>query len=377
MLNFLKIIQQRIYRDRKRLDINTKYVLRKEITQMGNFVEIWFLTKGCQWDASGGCVMCNYGKGHNINENEMISSISQAINEAGSNISELAITPSGSFLDTNEVPISVRHFIYDKIKKSHIDRFIFETRVDTITKSNIKELKEYLPNKKISIEIGLETSSQWISNFCLNKGTDINDYMSKFKLLKECDIEIIANISLGIPFLSENQSIESAVKTIKWAYKYGADNTVIFPLHVKPYTLSAVLYEKGFYNPISLWSLIHVLNLVPIDYLEKTQISWYKNYYTDPSKIIASPYTCPCCFDKIICLLDEYRATCSIEILKKINSFTCSCKTKWLETLNLCEYSSLDLDSLYYTYEELSKHFSITSWWDKNKNAIYSQLKNM
>jgi len=372
MAQFLKEIQKKIYKNRKALSKEIKYVVRKEITVRGTFIEIWFMTKGCQWDASGGCVMCNYGKGHNISTDEMIYSINQALKEAGLHINELIITPSGSFLDANEVPIQVRNYIYDKVASSKIERFVFETRAETITNKSIKELCEKIPPENLAVEIGLETSNQWINKYCLNKGNIIENYINAIKILKSNKVQSILNISLGIPFLSEKEAIEDTINSLKWAFSIGADSVVLFPLHVKPGTLLNVLYKKGYYKPVSLWSLVAVLNSIPELYLKNTQISWYRNYYTDKSKIIASPETCHRCQSQILNLLDKYRATCSKKIVNTLNNFECDCKTKWKNELIT---NNADLpERVFDIYKKISQEYFSQQWWKANETIIKNEL---
>lgn len=368
----LKKIQQEIYKVREPLSEDIKYVVRKEKTVNGIFAEIWFLTKGCQWDSNGGCVMCNYGKGHSISSDEMIIAIDKALEEAGNDIYELAITPSGSFLDESEVPQQVREHIYKRISECNVKRFSFETRVETITNTNIKELKKDLNSIQLAIEFGLETSNDWIRKYCLNKATNVSNYLNAIKILKSFDIETLINISLGLPFLSENESIIDTIESVNWAYEHGADSVIIFPIHVKPGTLVNILYHNKLYHPISLWSLVKVLNSIPSQHLHKTQISWYKNYYTDNSKIISSPSTCEFCYPDIISLFDEYRATCSKSVVRKLTEYNCNCKSQWKENL-LGEPLPLKKRVLN-AYEKLAIDFFTEKWWNTNKNRILTEI---
>ncbi len=369
----LKKIQREIYKARKPLSKDIKYVVRKEQTVNGIFAEIWFLTKGCQWDASGGCVMCNYGKGFTISHEEMIISIDNALQEAGNDIYELAITPSGSFWDEREVPRNIREHIYMRVSESNVKKFSFETRVETITEKNIKELKKHINSKLLAVEFGLETSNDWIRKNCLNKGSNLADYLIAIKTLKSYEIETLVNISLGIPFLSENESIIDTIESINWAHESGADSVIVFPIHVKPGTLVNVLYQNKLYHTISLWSLVKVLDSIQVEYLCKTQISWYKNYYTDASKIISSPGSCKYCYSHVISLLDEYRATCSKSVIDKLNEFDCRCKSHWGEKI-LIEPISLK-ERTFNSYKHLGINILTPKWWNENENRIIKELQ--
>ena len=50
-------------------------------------------------------------------------------------------------------------------------------------------------------------------------------------------IHIIANVLLGIPFLSVRQRIEDAISSICDLLERGIDEIMLFPVNIKPYTL--------------------------------------------------------------------------------------------------------------------------------------------
>lgn len=70
-----KQVMKCIYEKRKSLDHNILYNARIEKVEHGNYVEIWFMTKGCQWDAKGGCTICNYGKNLLLQMKEQVKEI--------------------------------------------------------------------------------------------------------------------------------------------------------------------------------------------------------------------------------------------------------------------------------------------------------------
>ena len=66
----LKNVMQKVYNDRKPLKREIISQVRTETVNDSAFCEIWFMTKGCTHDAEGGCTMCNYGKGHDVDETD-------------------------------------------------------------------------------------------------------------------------------------------------------------------------------------------------------------------------------------------------------------------------------------------------------------------
>ena len=110
------------------------------------------------------------------------------------------------------------------------------------------------------------------------------------------------------------------------------------------------MHRLGMYQSISLWSLIEVLKRLGIEYLDKVQISWYKDYYgTKISSICHSPTTCSRCKDEVQNLLDEYRENQSWEALEKMAQLTCQCREEWK--------ARLEKQSAVPVYEEIEKMY--------------------
>ena len=45
------------------------------------------------------------------------------------------------------------------------------------------------------------------------------------------------NVLLGAPFLCERDQLDTAVKSVNWAFEQGTDSVVVFPMNIKPFTL--------------------------------------------------------------------------------------------------------------------------------------------
>ena len=367
-----KQMMQHMYCSRKELDRDILYNVRIEKVEKGNYVEIWFMTKGCQWDAKGGCTICNYGKGIEIGESAMVQSVLAALNEVQVEIGELAITPSGSLLDEEEVPKEVCHKIFDLVNETTAHTFLFETRAQTVKQDKITELKSRIRNKKLIVEMGLETSNFFLQKYCINKGYFLKEYEEAVSLLKKNNISTYANVVLGTPFLTWEQAVHDCKNTLNWALKHNSDKVVLFPLHVKPGTMLEWLYQKGYYKPISPWGLVEVLDSIDEALLSRVEISWYKNYYTDKSKMIASPYTCDRCYGEVIRLLDEFRKTSSKEVIKKIKKYPCSCKSEWEHQKK--EAASIK-DRIFEIYGEMASEFMGKDYWLKNREAFKQELE--
>ena len=123
----LKEATHKIYEQRKHLDINEKVYCRHERVDGGEFVEIWFMTGGCNHDKDGGCTMCNYGKGHMVDENEILYLIEKELIKLTPPLKQLVISPTGSMFDDTEVSPDFRNKIFGLVEKYNCEKFITET----------------------------------------------------------------------------------------------------------------------------------------------------------------------------------------------------------------------------------------------------------
>lgn len=354
----LKEAAQKIYEKRECLDINEKVYCRHERVDGGEFVEIWFMTGGCNHDKDGGCTMCNYGKGHMVDENEILYLIEQELIKLAPPLKQLVISPTGSMFDDAEVSPEFRNKIFAFVEKYNCEKFITETRADTITKEKMRSMKDIIKNKVIAIEIGLESSSEFVLKNCINKNMMPEEFVRAVNVIKEEGILVTANVSLGIPFLDEKRQLEDAKKTVRWALDIGVDTVVVFPLHIKPGTLMGYLYQEDLYDCVSLWSLVELLKDIDETERSKVQISWYKNYYNNENKIMKSPTTCELCRSKVIDLLDRYKDECSTMAVKELERLQCGCKKDYIERMQALEHKEVK-NHLIHCYSVIAKDFNI------------------
>jgi len=330
---YLSKINQTLRKSRKRLKKSDIFYPRIEKVVDGYYLELWFSTNGCSFDKLGSCTMCNYGVGYKIENSVIIDNLKSYLKNLDKNITELMISPSGSLWDGKEVNNNLLKQIYQLANKTDIPIFMIETRIDTITTEKLLQFRQLLPTKKLIIETGLESSNQWILKYLINKNLNLNNFAKISQNILDKNIEIYVNISLGNAFLSWQEIINDTIKSINFAFKNGSSKVVLFPIHIKPNTFINWLYQNGFYQPMSLWLLVDVLNSVDKNLLKNIEIAWYKSYYEDNSKMVYSPTTCPKCRNRAIELLDEYRATCEYSVIDRLNKIECDCKIEYKEKL--------------------------------------------
>ena len=354
----LHSVMQKIYMNRKPLPENPRISVRYEKVQDKVFSEVWFMTLGCSHDRNGGCTMCNYGKGHYVNPDEILQELGGQIRKLPGNLQELIVTPSGSMLDDQEVPQELFIEILKLLESVNTNDFLIETRADTVAAEKLKLIKEHIHANRIFIEIGVETCDDWILRNCVNKNMNMEELEQAVRIIHDSDMYACANIGIGIPFLNERVSIITAFDSVKTAFRMGFDTVVLFPYHVKPGTLCEYLWEQGEYLCCSLWALIHVLEMLPKEMLRQVHISWYRNYYDDKKKILSSPDTCDICREEILKLLDGYKNYPGVEARGKLSSLSCGCRDAWKEKIN-SQPGYVDMGKIAGIYRSFGEKFGI------------------
>lgn len=345
---------------------------RLEQVNGGLFCDFWFMSGGCSHDAQGGCTMCNYGKsGGKVHREEILSQIRQMISSFSKPFEDFLLTPSGSFLDEKEVPADFREQLLKEMQQLQAKRFIVETRADTITEEKLTCFRHLREKTDCYIEIGLESSNDWILKHCVNKGMAVQDFQQAVDRVHRSGMKVTANIGIGIPFLPESMAVSCAVQTVWDALHWGADSVVLFPYHVKQGTVLRDMERLGLYQCISLWTLIEILWQVRDCDLSRVQISWYKDYYEkNASGICSSPKTCPKCNKQVERLLDQYRDEPEQETLNLLYSLDCDCREHWREE------TKREADAWEYQQIE-EKYFRLAQYYGIDQKLLEEELKIM
>ena len=355
----LKKVMQKVYNDRKPLKREIISQIRTETVNDGAFCEVWFMTKGCTHDAEGGCTMCNYGKGYDVDEAAVVQELAAQIGNLPEKLQELIVTPSGSMLDDAEVSEAMRKRIFGLLNHTQCEDFYIETRADSITREKLESLRGCVNAKRFNIEIGAESCDDWILRNCINKKLTCQDLQEAVDMIHAARMYVYLNIGIGIPFLTERCSIEYAKRSIRKAFAMGCDKVVLFPYHVKPGTLLWWLWKHGLYSCCSLWAIPEVLSAFTADELERIHISWYRNYYTDKSKIASSPAVEEENLEQVLLLLDEYKNHPGIDSLTPLLEWQSKGKRQW--TRKMKEQSpEIEPDRVRRLYTLLANGFGIS-----------------
>lgn len=346
----------------QRVSYPIRYYCDTRIERIHNqtFAQIFFMSRGCSHDLNGGCTMCNYGYGkeYKLDYEKVLRDIRENVKKLPKNIYEIVVGPTGSFLDEEEVPRELFLEILDILSQVDCREFTCETRADTITVDKLRLLKENIRSEKITLELGVESTNLWCLRNCINKNLSFEKITEAINTAHSESINICANIGIGFPFLNEKYCINSAVESIKKLLEFNISCIALFAYNIRPGTLLEWLWKRGVYDCISLWGLTEVLSHFSDEELRRIQISWYRNYYEDKSKILKMPYLCPSCEDEVLCLFDEYRNDPCRRTLQPLLDYDCSCKKKWYKQYQQ-QSNKIDFSDVKKIYTKMAMEFSI------------------
>lgn len=155
-------------------------------------------------------------------------------------------------LDEFEMPLSLRQYLYGSgIFAS--DPFVWniEARASSITEDRLKDFVRYFHrNKRVYVEFGVEVKGDFLRNQWLNKGiTDVQIH-NAVEVIHTYGCKAAANLLIGIPGLTEEQSVQVFVDSAVWLNAIGVDKIVVFPLNRKKNTLHGYMHEHLSQDPI-------------------------------------------------------------------------------------------------------------------------------
>jgi radical SAM enzyme (TIGR01210 family) len=298
-------------------------------------------TRGCDWgEIGGGCTMCGHYSGM-IRDNSIVASeISEQFSNALASFPSfedypiLCVYNGGSFLNPEEIPMEAQEAIFAGIGCiPAIRQVVIESRVDYCEEARILKLKRKLGDKELVIAVGLETVNDAIRDLSINKGLSLSRFQNKIQLIKRLG-RFRVYLLLSCPFLTERESIEEAVASIKFVHELGAEAIHIEPLTIQKHTLAYYLWQKRRLKPPWLWSIIEVLRrCAPIP----VYISPFAHY----PKPLRIPENCPKCTDTVrSAILDHYNRHYDISIF---DDLSCGCYSQYLRELEEVDTRPLEM----------------------------------
>ena len=335
-----------------------------DVFRSGDLLEIGVLRHRCSRDQQGSCMMCDYGMYPDTHSIEAyIREIDQILMNLDDTINILLLCTNGSFLDERQICPNLFQTILERAAQCKVPFIEVETHYQDVTGEKLELLRHLLPNKGITIELGLETALVKYQEKIIMKGIDLKKFERVVAFIQNFGFDVDINLMVGLPFLSPKEQLEDALNSIRWCFDHRA-RPVLFPVNIKPYTLLMEAYRFGFYRPVSQWMLPLILDELPIGWLEQIVVAWYGNreeIYDAEGERAVFPRGCPKCSVAIRNYLDNFAAALDGRERKKMLSrllteTDCQCLEQAKQEL---------LKESGETFEE--RYASFLSWLEKQK----------
>lgn len=215
---------------------------------------ILFLTNR---ECSFKCLMCDLWK-NTTDETVPLGAIPEqiewALEKISPSVKHIKLYNSGSFFDKNAIPLEDYQKIADLLK--NFETVIVESHTHYIGK-NCLRFKELL-QPELQIAIGLETVHPEILQK-LNKKLTLEDFKNSVEFLTQNNILSRAFILLRPPFMTEDEGILWAKKSIDFAFETGVECCIVIPVRAGNGAMD-VLMKKGDFSPPNIQSLETVLD---------------------------------------------------------------------------------------------------------------------
>lgn len=337
--------------------------LEYTLFEAGEFAQIWLQTEGCMYSKTGSCSCCDYWEGQSIINIAQV--FKKAMEELSPNISSLLIETSGSVLDENEISMQDLEQILNYAKERKFKKVIIETHLNTINEDKLNRIKTIMSDTTICIEVGIESLSKEVLQYSLNKASVVGDEKIKqsIDLVHKMGFEFIANVMVGVPFLSLKHQIEDAVNSIYKLFESGVDFVILFPINIKEYTLVHWLYKNNMFKAVYGQMIIEIINQLEKEFLSKIDVVWYGNRKQEnPSyqQDLIGPQYCDECQDAMMDFFEKFNQENSNEsravLLENITRIECDCKSEMKKLLNKeCDSENDFYEILDSYYEKIKK----------------------
>lgn len=297
---------------------------------IGNSIFIILPTPGCAHalSDSGGCTMCSYiadSPLETVSSKELIDIFENIIQKHDIKPkTAVKIFVSGSFLNENELPKKARDYILRRLNENgNIQEIIVESRPEFVQEEVLRECLSLLQDKIFEVSIGLESGSDYIKKYKINKGFLNDDFQRAVEIINKLkdEYKITSKAYLFVkPILtSEKEAIEDAVSSAKYAEKMGVDRISFCPATIHKGTLMELLWRRGSYKPPWIWSILEIIKKV------RSSVKIPVIMDTSGFGTRRGPFNCKKCNKKFKKIIIDSNLNQTIP-----EEFECECKANWI-----------------------------------------------
>ncbi|MEZ5334137.1 MAG: archaeosine biosynthesis radical SAM protein RaSEA [Methanolobus sp.] len=243
------------------LDVPAASWTGRDVIESGEIdtITIIFKTSGCWWGKAGGCTMCGYvydSAQGTPSDDDLMAQLEKAMRKTSDfDKFMVKIFTSGSFLDTKEISLDVRHRILTRLDEDErIVKVLAETRPEFVTAENVQDCVSVLRNTAFEVAMGLETSSDTIRKQSINKGFTFRQFTEAAVAARSNGATVKSYLMLKPLFLSEKEALEDIVQTIRDAAEY-----------TDTFSINLCNVQRGTYVEY-LWDRKHSLSAMALEH---------------------------------------------------------------------------------------------------------------
>ncbi|MGM0591379.1 MAG: archaeosine biosynthesis radical SAM protein RaSEA [Halobacteriota archaeon] len=279
-------------------------------------------TGGCRWARAGGCTMCGYVaesvEGGSVPHEALCDQLQVCLDHEAESAEEpsplVKIYTSGSFLDEREVPAETRSVVAETFADR--ERIVVESLPDFVEREKLADFTD--AGLETDVAVGLETATDRIRRDCVNKYFDFEDFVAASEEADAVDAGIKAYLLMKPPFLSERESLDDMVASVRRCAEY-AHTVSMNPCNVQRYTLVDELYFRGGYRPPWLWSVAEVLaETADVDALVVSDPVGHGSE--------RGPHNCGECDDTVQRAIKDFDLRQDPAVFQQV---TCDCEATW------------------------------------------------
>ncbi len=285
-------------------------------------------------EQNGGCTFCGFysatNRGIKLERTNFLNQLQFAFDLHKNELDRFPIISlynDGSMLSEQEINLDVTlEMIRTLSTFQNLQLITTESKLQDITEEKILKIRN-ATSKELELSFGFESSDPLVRRLCINKNFTNNKVVEISKLLKAHNFGCTALLMLKPPFLSEQEAIDDAVKSLEFLEKTEINRIDIELPTVEAFTFSYELWKVDLYKPIMLWSVVEILK-------RKHELNLKKKIYVSPAnytvKAIAVSSNCDLCNENFSHLFMEYNKANDISVF---DNLTCQCKHDWNERL--------------------------------------------
>jgi radical SAM enzyme (TIGR01210 family) len=277
-------------------------------------------TRGCYWADLKGCSMCGYAKdtlGRSATPEELGEQLEAAL-RAYRGEPYVKVYTSGSFLDDREVDADSRRRLVEAFA-GRARRLLFETLPEFATAESLGPLRAVFPGE-IEVALGLESTQPDVLLRYVNKNSPPQAYFEAADRVRALGLRTKGYLLLKPPYLTERESIEDVVTSIRVAAPR-FDTLSVNPVHIQNGTVVEWLYHRGRYRPPWLWSLAEVMR-------RGSELAGTSRLVTFPTAggLARGPHNCGQCDGPFLAALEEGSLA---QKFGALDGLACDCRSEW------------------------------------------------